>query len=110
MKLLFRSVRIFDKCNKYHNQIKDLLIENGVISHIGEGLDATHAKVHEEEGLCVSVGWIDMRTALRDPGREQEEDLNSIKEVAARGGFTGIMVLPNSQPAIDSKGTLNYIL
>lgn len=110
MKLLFRSVRIFDKGNKYHNQKKDLLIENGVITHIGEGLDATDAKVYEEEGLCVSVGWIDMRTALRDPGREQEEDLNSIKEVAARGGFTGIMLLPNSQPAIDSKGTLKYIL
>jgi len=110
MKLLFRSVRIFDKGNIHHNQKKDLLIENGAITSIGDGLDATGAVVYEEEGLCVSPGWLDMRTALRDPGREQEEDLTSVKEVAARGGFTGIMLLPNSHPAIDSKGTLRYVL
>lgn len=110
MKLLFRSVRIIDKGSLHHAKTTDLLIENGIITGIGEGLDSGNAEVYGEEGLCVSPGWLDMRTALRDPGREQEEDFSSLKETAARGGFTGVMLLPNSQPAIDSKGTLNYIL
>lgn len=110
MKLLFRSVHIVDKGSAHNTRTADILIENGIIAGIGEGLDAGGAEVYEEGGLHVSPGWIDMRVALRDPGREQEEDLSSLKETAARGGFTGILLLPNSQPAVDSKGALKYIL
>lgn len=110
MKLLFRSVHIVDKGSTHNARTTDILIENGMIAGIGEGLDAGEAEVYEESGLHVSPGWIDMRVALRDPGREQEEDLSSLKEAAARGGFTGVVLLPNSQPAIDSKGTLKYVL
>lgn len=110
MKLLFRSVQIFDKNSQFHEKTVDLLIENGIIAKIGENLETSNAQVIEETGLCVSPGWFDMRTALRDPGREQEEDFTSLRETAARGGFTGVLLMPNSQPAIDSKGTLKYIL
>ncbi|GAA4447040.1 dihydroorotase [Ravibacter arvi] len=110
MKLLFRSVQIVDKRSVHHAQIKDLLIENGTITAIGEKLEAGKAKVFEVEGLHASPGWLDMRTGLRDPGREQDENLSSLKEIAARGGFTGLTLMPNSQPAVDSKGTLTYLL
>lgn len=110
MNLLFRSVRIVDNSSENHGNTVDLLIENGIISGIGKNLDAQDARVLEAEGLCVSPGWFDMRCALRDPGREQEEDFQSLKETAARGGFTGVLLLPNTTPAIDTKGALHYVL
>lgn len=109
MKVLIRSVRIIDKQSTFHGQVKDLLIADGKIVQIGEGLPADGAEVREGSGLCVSTGWIDMRVAAKDPGFEHKEDLTSVREAAARGGFTEIVLLPNTQPVVDSKDTLNYI-
>lgn len=86
-----------------------MLIVDGKIVQIGESLPADDAEIKEGNGLCVSVGWIDMRVASRDPGFEHKEDLTSVRETAARGGFTEIVLLPNTQPVVDSKDTLNYI-
>ena len=109
MKVLIRSVRIIDKNSSFHDQVRDMLIVDGKIVQIGESLPADDAEIKEGNGLCVSVGWIDMRVASRDPGFEHKEDLTSVRETAARGGFTEIVMLPNTQPVVDSKDTLNYI-
>jgi dihydroorotase len=109
MKVLIRSVRIVDKKSSFHDQVKDILIVDGKIKEIGEGLSSEQADVKEGNGLCVSVGWIDMRVASRDPGFEHKEDLISVRKTAAHGGFTEIVLLPNTQPVVDSKDTLNYI-
>jgi dihydroorotase len=109
MKILLRSVRIVDKGSSHHNQVKDLLIENGRIVSIGTELSGDGVEVIENAGVSVSPGWIDMRVASRDPGFEHKEDLVSVQEVAARGGFTEVVMLPNSAPVVDTKDTLNYI-
>ncbi|QRR02207.1 dihydroorotase [Dyadobacter sandarakinus] len=109
MKLLIRSVRITDAASPYDGQIKDLLIEDGLIRQIGENLEAGEAQVLQASGLHASAGWVDMRVASRDPGFEHKEDLNSVRKAAARGGFTEIVLLPNSEPVVHSKDTLNYI-
>ncbi len=109
MKVLIRSVRIVDKKSSFHDQVRDILIVDGKIAQIGDDLSAEGAEVKEGNGLCVSAGWIDMRVASRDPGFEHKEDLVSVRETAARGGFTEIVLLPNTQPVVDSKDTLNYI-
>jgi dihydroorotase len=89
--------------------VKDILIAGGKIEKIGDGLEADGAEVVEAGGLSVSAGWLDMRVQSRDPGFEHKEDLKSVREAAARGGFTEIVLLPNTQPVVDSKDTLNYI-
>lgn len=109
MKLLVRSVRVIDKKSPFHGQVKDILVEDGKISKIGEGLETGDAEEISGEGLSVSAGWLDMRVQGRDPGFEHKEDLRSIREAAARGGFTEVVLLPNTQPVIDSKDTLNYV-
>ncbi len=109
MKLLVRSVRIVDKKSAFNGQLRDLLIENGIIKKIGEDLEADEADVKNGEGLSVSVGWVDMRVASRDPGFEHKEDLLSVRAAASHGGFTEIVLLPNSEPVVHSKDTLNYI-
>jgi len=109
MKLLVRSVRIVDKNSSFNGQIRDFLIEDGTIKKIGLNLEEGDADVKEAGGLCVSTGWVDMRVASRDPGFEHKEDLISIRAAAAHGGFTEIVLLPNSEPVVHSKDTLNYI-
>ncbi len=109
MKLLFRSVRIIDKNSPVHGQVVDLLIEDGIITQIDTNILASGAQEIKGEGLSVSAGWVDMRVASRDPGFEHKEDLTSVRAAASHGGFTEIVLLPNSEPVVHSKDTLNYI-
>ena len=109
MKLLIRSVQIIDKKSPFNGQVKDVLIEGSTIKTIGDNLDAGDAEVKDGSGLCMSSGWVDMRVAARDPGFEHKEDLTSVRAAAAHGGFTEIVLLPNTEPVVHSKDTLNYI-
>ena len=109
MKVLIRSVRIVDKKSPFNGQVKDILIEDGKIKEIGDNLDARNADIKKGSNLSVSTGWVDMRVASRDPGFEHKEDLVSVRIAAAHGGFTEIVLLPNTEPVVHSKDTLNYI-
>ena len=109
MKVLIRSVRIVDNKSSLNGQVRDFLIEDGILKQIGENISADEAEVLEGAGVGVSPGWVDMRVASRDPGFEHKEDLVSVRTAAARGGFTEIELLPNSEPVVHSKDTLNYI-
>jgi dihydroorotase len=70
MKVLIRSVRIIDKGAALNGQTTDILIEDGIITQIGNDVEASEARVVNGEGLSVSAGWVDMRVASRDPGFE----------------------------------------
>lgn len=109
MKVIIRSVQIVDKNAAVHGQVTDLLIEDGTIKQIGINITSSDAEVINGEGISVSPGWVDMRVASRDPGLEHKEDLISVRAAAAHGGFTEIVLLPNSEPVVHSKDTLNYI-
>lgn len=110
MQLLIRSAHIVDAASPFDGQVCDILVENGLIRQIGDGVsaDAT-ARVIEADNLHVSSGWVDMRVSTQDPGYEHKEDLTSVCRAAAAGGFTDIAVLPNTQPVVDAKGTLGYV-
>ena len=98
-----------DKTSPLNGQVGDILVSEGRIAQIGESLDAGDAQEMQGNGWCVSPGWLDMRVASRDPGFEHKEDLDSVREAALRGGFTEIVLLPNSSPVVDAKDTLNYV-
>jgi len=110
MQLLIRSARVVDAASPFHGQLRDIQIENGLIRQIGENLEAQDGvRVLEADNLHVSTGWVDLRVLAQDPGFEHKEDLTSVCRAAAAGGFTDIALLPNTQPVIDSKGTLGYV-
>lgn len=110
MQLLLRSVRVVDAASPFDGQVCDLLVVNGLIRQIGTDLAVdSDVRVIDQPNLHVSPGWIDMRVLAQDPGFEHKEDIISVCRAAAVGGFTDIVVLPNTQPAIDNKGTLGYI-
>ena len=110
MQLLIRSARIVDSASSFDGQTCDILIENGLIRQIGPNISVDEGpRVIEADNLHVSPGWVDMRVLAQDPGYEHKEDLTSVCQTAAAGGFTDIALLPNTMPVVDAKGTLGYV-
>lgn len=110
MKTLIRAARVVDPASSFDGQTVDILIDNGLIRQIDSSIDVDdQVRVVESDNLHVSPGWVDLRVLAQDPGYEHKEDLTSVCRAAAAGGFTDIAVLPNTQPVIDTKGTLGYV-
>jgi dihydroorotase len=108
MKLLLKAVRIYDSSSAYHLQLQDILIENGVITAIG-GNSVEVDQIIDLEGLCVSPGWVDLYAQVGEPGLEHKEDIESLAEAAAAGGFSDVLCMPNVQPVVQSKGAINFL-
>lgn len=85
-----------------------MLIQNGRIEEIGDK-NYSADRVIEAEGMILTPGWVDLGTAVGDPGHEQKEDLQSLAKAAAAGGFTEVAVLPNTQPAVQTKNEISYL-
>jgi len=109
MDILVRQVRIIDPSSPFHQQQADILIQNGFISEIGS-IKASADKEISMEGLCVSTGWTDIFSSFCDPGFEYRETLESGAKAAAAGGYTDVMVLPNTQPVLHNKSGIEYIM
>jgi len=111
MNALIKSAKIVDSHSEFNGQIVDLLIEKGFIAKIGCDLkNPNNVEEIDLKDLHVSAGWFDMRANFCDPGHEYKEDLNSGLKAAAKGGFTGVMVMPDTEPAISTKSGVEYIL
>ncbi|GJQ63209.1 MAG: dihydroorotase [Melioribacteraceae bacterium] len=111
MKIILKDIRLLNP-EQDLDKTADLLIEDGVISKIGnlEAADLNNAEVFEYENTVVVPGLFDMHVHLREPGREDEETIKSGSNAAAAGGFTSIACMPNTKPAIDSAEFVNSII
>lgn len=109
MKMLLKGGLFIDPANHREGQT-DLLIEKGKVAAVGKGLSANGAKVFELDGLWVVPGLIDMHVHLRQPGREDKETIESGSRAAAKGGFTSVCPMANTDPIVDNRGTVEFIL
>ncbi|NCU02658.1 MAG: dihydroorotase [Chitinophagaceae bacterium] len=110
MTILIRQAHIIDPLSPFHKSIQDIFIENGRISKIGSLSGQQADKVIEQDGLYLSPGWVDLFTHFCDPGFEYKETLETGIEAAAAGGFTEVMVLPNTNPVVTGKSQVEYIV
>jgi len=109
MDILIRRARIIDPTSPFHQQTTNILIRDGRIAAIGASVTAT-TQVVEAEGLCVSPGWVDSFAQFPDPGQEYRETLETGAAAAAAGGFTDVMVLPNTKPVVHNKSGVEYMV
>ena len=109
MNTLISSATIIDHQSPYHGKATDLLISNGKIVEIGK-ITKKAEKTIKAKGMFLSIGWFDMRATFGDPGLEHKEDIHSGLTAAQHGGFTGVALLPNTQPVIQSKNDVQYLL
>ncbi len=86
----------------------DVVIEaDGQIAAIGPDLSAD--RVLDATGCVVAPGLVDIHTHLRQPGKEEAETVETGSRAAALGGFTAVVAMPNTQPAIDTAGTVREV-
>lgn len=110
MAILIRGAKVIDESSAYHLQTVDIFIENGIVQSIGKSLKATADHIIEHPHLCISMGWIDVFADYREPGFEHKETIASGLASAAAGGFTTVMISPNTNPTISSKSVVQYII
>ncbi len=108
-RIIIRGGRVIDPAAAL-DRVADVLIEDGRVAQVGDGIAAEGARVIDATGLVVAPGFIDLHAHLRDPGLEYKEDIESGTRAAARGGFTTVCAMPNTEPAMDTRSTVEYVL
>lgn len=108
MKLLIKGGTILDPAAG-KAVTKDILLHNGKISKIGSNLSSNGADVLEIPDKLVAPGLIDMHVHLREPGFEAKETIFSGTRAAARGGFTTVACMPNTNPVVDNAALISYL-
>jgi dihydroorotase len=110
MKIILKQINLLNPEQKL-NQKNDLLIEDGIIKQIGglKEADFKSSVVYEFENKYCVPGFLDIHVHLREPGREDEETVETGTNAAASGGFTGVACMPNTTPDIDSAEIVRYI-
>ena len=109
MKVLIKQAKVIDSNSSFHSKVKDILVEDGVITKIEDKIDASGAEVIEAENLHVSTGWVDAQVNFREPGDEYKEDVDSGLAAAAQGGYTAVVHYPDTLPAISSKADVRFL-
>ncbi len=107
--LLLEGGRVLDPASGFDGPA-DVLIQNGIIAGIGPRLaKPAGVEVYSAAGKVVCPGFIDLHVHLREPGQTTKENLSTGTAAAARGGFSTVVCMPNTTPAIDNAGTVALI-
>jgi dihydroorotase len=107
--LLIRNGRVLDPATKT-DATRDILLDGDRIAQVGADLDSSGAEVFDAEGLIVAPGFIDLHCHLREPGQEMSETIETGTRSAARGGFTAVCCMPNTQPVNDNASVTRSIV
>jgi dihydroorotase len=109
--LLIRGGRVVDPSQGI-DRIDDVLVRDGLVVAIGHADTQPLGKADETidaTGLVVAPGLIDMHVHLREPGREEDETIETGTRAAIAGGFTSVACIPNTEPPIDTQSTVEFI-
>ncbi len=108
--ILIKKGRLIDP-GTCRDEVVDVLIRGGAIARIDKDIEKKDAdRVIDAEGLIVAPGLIDVHTHLREPGYEWKETIRTGTMAAARGGFTSVVCMANTDPVNDNKSVTEYIM
>ena len=108
---LIKSATIIDSSSPFHQQKKDILIQDGRIKKIDSNIPSKKEyTVVERENLHISCGWFDTSVSFGEPGYEERETIKNGLQVAAKSGFTAVAVNANSNPVIDTKSAVEFLI
>jgi dihydroorotase len=110
MKVLIKRAKILSPSSPFHGKFLDILIEDGIISAIKDNLEIKADKIIGLDDLYISSGWVDCFANFCDPGQEFKETLETGANAAAAGGYTQVMVIPNTQPEVYNKSQVEYLV
>ncbi|HEX5424564.1 MAG TPA: dihydroorotase [Candidatus Acidoferrales bacterium] len=107
--LLIKNGRVLDPASKTDAAL-DVLLDGDKIANAGANLSAPDAEIFDAKGLVVAPGFIDLHCHLREPGQEMSETIETGTRAAARGGFTAVCCMPNTQPVNDNASVTRGII
>jgi dihydroorotase len=107
--LLIKNGRVLDPSSNTDASL-DVLLDSSRISKVGANLSEANAEVFDAAGMIVAPGFIDLHCHLREPGQELSETIETGTRSAARGGFTVVCPMPNTQPVNDSASVTRGIV
>lgn len=111
MNILIKSAVIIDKNSKHHLKKRDVLIEKGIISKIATKISNTqNFKEISLKNLHISNGWFDTSVSFGEPGFEGCETIENGLKTAAKSGFTAVAVNSNTNPKIDNKAAVEFLI
>jgi dihydroorotase len=105
--LVIRRAHIIDPSTGF-DRVADVRISSGRIAEVGDGLRGTREL--DADGLHLFPGFVDVHAHWRTPGREDEEDIESGSSSAAAGGFTSVVMMPNTDPVVDKPVVVSGLL
>ncbi len=109
MKILIKAAKVIDPNSSFNGKTVDVYIEEGIIKNIGKNLSDIADRVIQEKNLHISPGLMDMHAEFCEPGMEYKEDLISGANAAAKGGFTSVAIMPNTNPTRSSKTDIEFV-
>ncbi len=111
MSTLLKSATIIDASSQFNNQKKDILITDGVIEKIANSISTKpNYTVVNLENLHVSCGWFDTSVSFGEPGFEERETIANGLQTAAKSGFTTVAINSNTNPFIDNKSAVEFLI
>ncbi len=105
--LLFRNGRVIDPAQNL-DRVTDLLVAGGEV--VGIGSHSSADRVLDCTGKIVCPGLIDMHVHLREPGREEDETIETGATAAIAGGVTTVACMPNTEPALDTRDAAEFVI
>ncbi len=109
MDLLIKNGRVVDPANNI-DAVLDVLVEGGKVSNVGKVSIKKTIETIDASGKIVLPGLVDMHAHLREPGREDEETIESGSHAASKGGFTTVCCMPNTDPTMDNQGVVELVV
>ncbi len=110
MNALIKAATIIDSKSSHHGTTVDIRIKYGKIRLIGQNLSQEKGEqLIQEENLYVSQGWFDSSVSIGQPGYEERETIANGLTVAAKSGFTGIAMNPNTFPILDTSADITFV-
>ncbi|WP_062526944.1 dihydroorotase [Demequina rhizosphaerae] len=101
---------VIENASLYGDTTASLLIEDGIITKVADAIDAPDdAVVIDATGLVALPGLVDLHTHLREPGREDAETIETGSRAAARGGWTAVFAMANTNPVADTAGVVEQV-
>src|SRR5271154_253240 len=107
--LLIKNGRLLDPATNTDTH-HDVLVHGARVVRVGSDLTSSDAEVFDATGLIVTPGFIDLHCHLREPGQEMSETIETGTQSAARGGFTAVCCMPNTQPVNDNASVTRSIV
>ncbi|MDR3237342.1 MAG: amidohydrolase family protein, partial [Spirochaetia bacterium] len=108
MDIVVKNGRVIDPASKT-DRLADLRVADDTIAEIAENIPADGRRVIDAGGCIVTPGLIDMHVHFREPGREDVETILGGSFVAAKGGYTSICPMPNTDPVIDNQALVRFV-